>query len=281
MADTTTTNVSLTKPEVGASADSWGTKINTNFDTLDSLFTSGPILLLSKGGTGASTASAARTNLGLVIGTDVQAYDADLTTWAGKSIPSGDVAGTTDAQTFTNKTLTSPVITGATITSSTVSGGTITSGTAVSVSGTSVDFTSIPSWVKRITVMFNAVSTNGTSIPMVQLGDAGGIETAGYIGSGGYLAGGGATNGTLNSTGFLLSGQANVATYSYSGIYTIALIGSNIWVFGGNSSTDVTIARCFFGSGSKTLSDTLTQLRITTVNGTDTFDAGSINILYE
>jgi len=65
MADTTTANVSLTKPEVGASADSWGTKINTNFDTLDNLFTTGPILLLSKGGTGASTASAARTNLGV------------------------------------------------------------------------------------------------------------------------------------------------------------------------------------------------------------------------
>lgn len=64
MADTTTTNLLLTKPEVGASTDTWGTKINNDLDTIDALFDSGPVLKVTRGGTGASTAGAARTNLG-------------------------------------------------------------------------------------------------------------------------------------------------------------------------------------------------------------------------
>ena len=105
MADTTTTNLLLTKPEVGASTDTWGAKINTDLDSIDALFDAGPFLKVSKGGTGAGTAANARTALGLVIGTNVQAWDADLDTWAGKTAPSGTVVGTTDSQTLTNKTV--------------------------------------------------------------------------------------------------------------------------------------------------------------------------------
>lgn len=155
----------------------------------------------------------------------------------------------------------------------------IVQGTAVaSTSGTSIDFTSLPAWCKKITVMFSGVSTNGSSNLQIQLGDSGGFETTGYGSSMTYIVN--ATAATTNvSTGLLVGTYGNTAA-SYNGITTICTLGSNVWVSATNLN-DSTSTRTFLGSGGKTLSDTLTQIRITTVNGTDTFDAGSVNIIYE
>lgn len=151
----------------------------------------------------------------------------------------------------------------------------ITSGTAVaSTSGTSIDFTGIPSWVKRLTVLFNGVSTNGTSAYLVQIG-AGSIDSASYVSTG---TGMDTTVGTSTSTAGYVIRSAS-ASNSVSGSMIIQTLGSNIWTsshFGSQSSTASIV-----GGGIKTLSGTLDRVRITTVNGTDTFDAGSINILYE
>ena len=167
-----------------------------------------------------------------------------------------------------------------TLTNKTIEGGTVISGTAVSASSTSVDFTSIPLWVKRVTVMFSGISTNGTSIIQVQLGDSGGVETTGYVG--GYTSNG-VSGGILS--GFPLSYVSTTAVSEISGSLTLSLVNAstNTWVGAGTQgrlSGGVAQEATAFGGG-KSLSATLDRVRITTVNGTDTFDAGSINILYE
>jgi hypothetical protein len=155
----------------------------------------------------------------------------------------------------------------------------IQSGTAVSASGTSIDFTSIPSWVKRITVMFDGVSTNGSSVPIIQLGDAGGFELTGYISTSTDFQGAGLAV-VSQTTGLSIVAQ-QVNTYANVGSYTLSLLNlaTNTWTGGGNFVSSS--VRNSFSAGSKSLSATLDRVRITTVNGTDTFDAGSINILYE
>jgi hypothetical protein len=154
----------------------------------------------------------------------------------------------------------------------------ITSGTAVaSTSGTSIDFTGIPSWVKRITVMFNGVSTNGANAILIQLGDSGGVETSGYIGCGSTITSSGTAGSTAYTTGFGL--RKTNAVDTRGGAVTLSTLGSNVWVASGVSNPDG--SSLDFVAGYKTLSGTLDRVRITTSGGTDTFDAGSINILYE
>jgi hypothetical protein len=151
----------------------------------------------------------------------------------------------------------------------------LTLGTAqASTSGTSIDFTGIPSWVKRVTVMFNGVSTNGTSDVQVQIG-AGSFTTTGYNSTSTSL---GAGVGTISALGgFVL--YVNLASNTNSGHMFLTLISGNTWV-ASSVFKNSTINTCI-GGGDLTLSGTLDRIRITTVNGTDTFDAGSINILYE
>ena len=162
-------------------------------------------------------------------------------------------------------------------------GGVLTSGTAVaSTSGTSIDFTSIPSWVKRITVMFNGVSTNSTSVRQIQLGYSGGVETTGYTGSVATTnSSGSGNNAAFSGAGFALQNSGNtLAADSLYGSIVFTNVSGNIW-----TGTGILVASnqpaSFYVAGVKTTSGVLTTVRITTVNGTDTFDAGSINILYE
>lgn len=187
----------------------------------------------------------------------------------------GDTSGTI--------TVSAPAVAGSntlTLQAGTATNSMNTLATAVaSTSGTSIDFTGLPAWVKKITVMFAGVSTNGTSIVQILLGTGG---TPTYATSG-YSAIGTSSTGTLSiagsTTGFLTGGDS-AATYVRDGAIVFTTLGSNVWTCTG-ALFDRALSRAFTNGGTITLGATLTAVRITTVNGTDTFDAGSINILYE
>jgi hypothetical protein len=154
-----------------------------------------------------------------------------------------------------------------------------TLGTAVaSTSGTSIDFTSLPSWIKRITVMFSGVSTSGTSNLLIRFG-SGSVDTSGYASVNGSILGTNTTNIATNTSGHLITPSVTAAT-NQSGTAILSLIGSNTWIVNGTSQRNDGVVNTVITTKTA-LSGALDQVRITTVNGTDTFDAGTVNILYE
>ena len=146
-----------------------------------------------------------------------------------------------------------------------------------STSGTAIDFTGIPSWARRVTVLIAGISTNGSSSMQVQLGTSGGFETSSYVCMNSVIINSAALASAATS-GFVTNGCTASETYSGSAI--ISLVSSNAWTFQSMMSR-VDASAIAHTVGSKSLSGTLDRVRITTVNGTDTFDAGTINISYE
>jgi hypothetical protein len=145
-----------------------------------------------------------------------------------------------------------------------------------STSGTSVDFTGIPSWVKRVTIQLRGVSLSGTSSLLIQLGSTT-FASTGYVGTSLGQNSSSVAAGLSSTSGVPLYLQ--LAGGTVSGLIRVETLGSNSWVLEGNAKFSTTeMCSC---AGDVTLSGTLDRIRITTVNGTDTFDAGSINILYE
>lgn len=208
-------------------------------------------------------------------------------------LPTTGTVVTTDAsQTLTNKTITgasvsttninSSSITNTTVSNATITGSTIiTRATAVTASGTAIDFTGIPSWVKRITVMMNGTSLNATTPFLIQLGTSGGVVSSGYTSYWGYAYSPG--TGTISgTTGFGIhcgSGTELIWTN-----VMITNVTENIWLASHSGAlvtapggTGVMIT----GGGTVTLSTTLDRVRITSVSGTASYDAGTVNLLYE
>ena len=221
----------------------------------------------------------------------------------------GTAVTLTGTQTLTNKTLTAPTIASANLTTAltlagaagtngqvltsagsglpswtTISAG-FTLGTPVtSTSGTSIDFTGIPTGTKQIIVSFVDVSTDGGSPYLIQIGDSGGVEVSGYGGRSAAFNSGGTAQFASSSAGYLnrVNDQGSGTSTFVSGSITVTLQNSTsrTWVATGMLFSTGATVECAFTGGSKSLSATLDRLRITTVNGTDAFDSGSINIAY-
>lgn len=220
-----------------------------------------------------------------------------LTSGGGGLTMVGDATGNLDIQSG-GSTVVAVTSTGASVTgtlaatgaitgSSTVAGSTgilypLTSGTAVaSTSGTSIDFTGIPSWVKRVTCMFNGVSASGTSAPMIQLGTSGGVVTSGYSNNIALITNvNNTTRGAANTNGIAITWTSGQNNYSYNGSVVFVTTGSNSWVASGVVNNTPGI-ETIMTAGQISLGATLDRVRFTMINGTDTFDAGSVNILYE
>jgi hypothetical protein len=151
---------------------------------------------------------------------------------------------------------------------------TITAGTALATtSGTEFDFTGLPANLRRITIIFDRVSLSGTDNLLVQIGDAGGLETTGYTCVSEF-------EGSLatSTAGFVV--RTAVASRSFSGHMTLTRVTSDTWVSSHAGGDDQTGAASSVGGGRKGLSEDLDRVRITRT-GTNTFDLGQVNILYE
>ena len=148
-----------------------------------------------------------------------------------------------------------------------------------STSGTAIDFTGIPSWAKRLTVMLQGVSLSGTAHFLIQIG-SGSITSSGYSSHFGYLVSDTNANSTSSTSGFGIWGS--LAAQATNGAMQINLLNPSSFVYvSSHSAGDPNGASVKTGGGAVTLSGLLDRVRITTTNGTDTFDAGSINIMYE
>ena len=192
------------------------------------------------------------------------------------------LVGLATTDTLTNKTLTSPVLTtpalgtpaSGNLVNCTGTGATL--GTLVAVSGTSIDFTGIPAGTKQITVMFISIVMAVDSNFLVQIGDAGGIETSGYDSEAGR------NNGAVaNSTaGFIASASYGGTPWTTVGAVTLTLANSSTFLWVATGAQGQALGTIHTSGGCKALSQELTQLRITTVSGTNTFNSGSLNIQY-
>lgn len=143
-------------------------------------------------------------------------------------------------------------------------------------SGTTVDFT-VPAGTRRVLVNLVGVSQSGTDNLLIQLGDAGGVETSGYLSSSSNIASGG-TSVVTATAGFIIN--TGSAAFVTSGIAVLDLVDPATFLWACSYSGKTSTAQVANGGGDKALSAELTTVRLTHT-GANTFDAGSVNVIFE
>jgi hypothetical protein len=210
---------------------------------------------------------------------DLRLADSDSSNWVALHAPATVASNITLTVPSTVGTADQAMVTDGTGALSFASRSRLVRTTAVATtSGTSIDFTGIPNWVRRITVVFTSVSTTGTSPVQIQLGDSGGFETTGYTGTAVAIVSTNSLNIASYTSGAVLIGILD--TTVRSGSMVITNINGTQWQFSSINAND-DVGYLGWTSAIKTLSATLDRVRLTTINGTDTFDAGLVNIIYE
>ncbi len=264
-------------------------------------------------------AATSRTNLGVAIGSDVQAYDAGLSSIAGLTTAADKMIYTTASDTYAVTDLTAAgrallddanaaaqrttlglgtaAVAGLldednmasdsatdvpsqqsvkAYVDAQVGGLTIPTTATATTSGASIDLTGISSSAKQIVILGNGVSSSGTSEWILQLGDSGGFETTGYTCQGARPTTDTTTVLSTTGLGVYRGATSGSFTFNFRVVLTRYEGSSNQWHM---ESTAWRVGGALgMSNGEKSLSGTLTQIRFTTVGGTDTFDAGSINI---
>ena len=193
--------------------------------------------------------------------------DGEVITWDASGNPTVVAAGTSGHYLKSQGAGSVPVF-------AAVSAG-FTEGTQVATtSGSYIDFTSIPSTAKYICIMWNGLSLSGTDHLLIQIGDSGGVETSGYSEGHGHSGGATTTENATNGLNLYLAQAARTTI----GIAEWHLMdsSSNTWHGKFFSWTSDWID---FGNCTKSLSGTLDRVRLETT-GSDTFDAGTANIIY-